>query len=79
MKNLLKFMAVFLVICLYSDGLAFTGVNNYVDFNAEAVGNLKDGYRLYFFPLTPCGTERFKSSIIEFAETDSTISFTLLA
>lgn len=81
MKKLLKFIpALFillLVIRLYSESLAFSHANNYIEFNAGAICNLKDGYRLYFFPLMPCGTERFRSSIIEFAETDSTFSFTL--
>ena len=83
MKKLLKFIpALFillLVIRLYSESLAFSDVNNCIDFNAGAVGNLKDGYRLYFFPLTPCETKRFKSGIIEFAETDSTFSLTLFS
>ena len=82
MKNLLKLTLILLILLLimifYAEGLAFPGAKNYVDFDAETVGNLKDSYRLYFFPLTPYETERFKSCIIEIAETDDKMYDSLL-
>jgi hypothetical protein len=61
------------------ESLAFPGAKNDIDFDGETVGNLTDGYRLNFIPFTPCGTERFTSGLIDFAETDGTFSLTLFS
>jgi len=83
MKNSHKLVSLaltpFLVLCCYSQVLTSPGTENNVDLDAQVVGSLNDAYRLDFLPLTPCGTERFKSGVIEFAETDGTFSLTLFS